>query len=455
MATLSKKSLTYFGFSLALILLFALFYVTYNRTAQFLESARWVDHTYRVIIQINAVMSELKNAETAQRGYLLTGNEEFLILYRPAVANVPEQIKRLKQLTGDNQVQYDSIVKVEGLINSRLGQLKESIERRDLEDISSDKNSFIEALEEGKSVMDEIRTQIRDLSFNEEQLLAQRARIVEMEASSTRSWILFGNLAIFALLLSSFAIITREVKKRIEAQSSAEKVALQLEVTNKELESFSYSVSHDLRSPLRAIDGYSRIFEEDYSSILDSEGLRLLGVVRANSKKMGRLIDDLLSFARSGRKDLVAEEIDMHGLVDEAWSEVQVDNQNPQLQFNNNVQSVVLGDRALIKQVLINLLSNAVKYSGPKEKPIVEIDSQVEGGEVVHRVKDNGVGFDMTYAHKLFGVFQRLHTTDEFPGTGVGLAIVQRIIVRHGGFVKAEGQLGTGGTFSFSLPLGR
>ncbi len=454
MVTLSKKRLTYFGFSLALILLLALFHVTYNRTSEFLESARWVDHTYTTIIQINAVMSELKDAETAQRGYLLTGNEEFLLPYRKAVVNVPEQIKRLKQLTGDNPVQYDSIVKVEGLINSRLSQLKKSIEQQGLQDTSSDKNAFIEALEEGKSVMDEIRTQVRDISFNEEQLLAQRARIVEMEASSTRSWILFGNLAIFALLLSSFVIITREVKKRIEAQSSAEKVAAQLEVTNKELESFSYSVSHDLRSPLRAIDGYSRIFEEDYSSILDSEGLRLLGVVRANSKKMGRLIDDLLSFARSGRKDLVAEEIDMHALVDEAWSEVQVDNLNPQLQFNNNVQAAVLGDRALIKQVLINLLSNAVKYSGPKEQPVIEIDSQVEGGEVVHHVKDNGVGFDMAYAHKLFGVFQRLHTTDEFPGTGVGLAIVQRIIVRHGGFVKAESQLGAGSTFSFSLPLG-
>jgi signal transduction histidine kinase len=455
MLTIDKKGLTYSGFALALVLLLALFYITYHRTSQFLESARWVDHTYKVIIQINNVISELKDAETAQRGYLLTSNEEFLIPYRQAVINLPEQIKQLRQLTKDNPVQYDSILKVEGVIALRLTQLKKSIEQQRLQDNVANKDLFIAALEEGKSVMDEIRSQVRNISFNEEQLLAQRARIVEIEASYTRYWILFGNLAIFSLLLTSFVIITREVKKRIEAQSNAEKVAAQLEVTNKELESFSYSVSHDLRSPLRAIDGYSRIFEEDYSSILDSEGLRLLGVVRANSKRMGRLIDDLLSFARSGRKDLVAEEIDMHGLVDEAWSEVQVDNLNPRLEFRNNVQSLVLGDRALIKQVLINLLSNAVKYSSLKDKPVIEISSQVEGRETVHYVKDNGVGFDMTYAHKLFGVFQRLHTNDEFPGTGVGLAIVQRIIVRHGGFVKAESQLGVGSTFSFSLPSGR
>lgn len=455
MISLNKKSLTYFGFSLALVLLLALFYVTYNRTNQFLVSARWVDHTYKVIISINAVMSELKDAETAQRGFLLTGNEEFLTPYKQAVIKVPEQIERLKSLTHDNPAQYDSIARVEALINFRLNQLKRTIEKQGLEDSPSNEHLLIESVEEGKSAMDEIRAQINAISLNEEQLLAQRATLVELEARSTGQWILFGNMAILSLLLASFYIITREVKKRIEAQSNAEKVAAQLEVTNKELESFSYSVSHDLRSPLRAIDGYSRIFEEDYSNILDSEGLRLLAVVRANSKRMGRLIDDLLNFARSGRKDLVAEEIDMHALVDEVWNEVKLDSSNPQLQFTNKVQINVLGDRALLKQVLVNLLSNAVKYSGPKEKPVVEIDSQIEGDVVVHHVKDNGVGFDMAYANKLFGVFQRLHTTDEFPGTGVGLAIVQRIIVRHGGTVKAESELGIGSTFSFSLPLGR
>ena len=217
---------------------------------------------------------------------------------------------------------------------------------------------------------------------------------------------------------------------------------------NRELESFSYSVSHDLRAPLRAIDGFGRILEEDYGPRLDDEGRRLLGVMRSSSKHMGQLIDDLLDFSRLGRLALDRREVDMTALAREVAQEL--------AQGAARVEVAALppgqADRALLRQVWSNLLGNALKYSGKRADPRVEVGGRADAAESVYWVRDNGVGFDMRYAAKLFGVFQRLHAADEFPGTGVGLAIVQRVVSRHGGRVWAEGAVGEGACFFFSLP---
>ncbi len=226
----------------------------------------------------------------------------------------------------------------------------------------------------------------------------------------------------------------------------------QLEIINKELESFSYSVSHDLRAPLRAIGGYAGILEEDYGKILDEEGNRLLDAVQYNAKKMGNLIDDLLAFSRLGKKELTKTSLNMNELVEAALNEL-----NQSIKHNATISLKYLhackGDYGLINQVVINLLSNAIKYSAKTEKPLVEIGSEKTDTEIIYFVKDNGVGFDMRYVNKLFGVFQRLHTMDEFEGTGVGLAIVQRIMNKHGGRASAEGEKNKGAIFKFSLPL--
>ena len=234
--------------------------------------------------------------------------------------------------------------------------------------------------------------------------------------------------------------------------------ANQLEAANKELESFSYSVSHDLRAPLRAIDGFSKIFEEDYGSRIDDEGRRVLKVIRDNSQRMGVLIDDLLAFSRLGRQPLSTERVDMKSLAVGALDSLRA--AAPGI----DASSVVIrdlpaarADPALLKQVWINLLSNAIKYSSTRQTPRIEVGGLAAKGtndHVTFFVKDNGVGFDMRYYDKLFGVFQRLHRLDEFPGTGVGLAIVHRLVTRHGGRVWAEAELDKGATFFFSLPGG-
>ncbi|WP_185963136.1 PAS domain-containing protein [Flavobacterium gawalongense] len=219
---------------------------------------------------------------------------------------------------------------------------------------------------------------------------------------------------------------------------------------NKELESFSYSVSHDLRAPLRAINGYAQILNEDYGKKLDQEGMRILETIRSNATKMGTLIDDLLAFSRLGRKEIQKTEVDMDKLIESVINEMNKSITH-KAEINTANLHKVKADYRLLHQVMFNLVSNAIKYSSKGENPVVRISSEEKNGDIVFSVNDNGAGFDMQYADKLFGVFQRLHSHEEFKGTGVGLAIVQRIITKHGGKVWAEGIVNKGATFHFSL----
>jgi len=227
----------------------------------------------------------------------------------------------------------------------------------------------------------------------------------------------------------------------------------QLEASNKELEAFSYSVSHDLRAPLRAIEGFSAMVVEDYGGRLDAEGQRLLGVIRANAKRLSRLIDDLLAFSRTGRSAMKCSRLNMREMARSVFEEiVGAPGARKRIDFMVGELPEAEGDAALLRQVWVNLLSNAVKFSSLKEQCVIEVAGTLEGNQIVYHVRDNGAGFDMQYAGKLFGVFQRLHAADQFEGTGIGLALVQRIVTRHGGRVWAHGELEQGATFSFSLP---
>jgi light-regulated signal transduction histidine kinase (bacteriophytochrome) len=255
---------------------------------------------------------------------------------------------------------------------------------------------------------------------------------------------------------TQLAIAVTQARLHQQVKQQAEEMEIrvrertaELEAANRELESFSYSVSHDLRAPLRAIDGYGRMLEEDHAARLDAEGLRLLAVIRKSSLRMGVLIDDLLDFSRLGRKTLNRAAVDMEALARDAWTELGA---SATVQLTMGVLPSANGDPALLGQVWINLLSNALKYSGRQPSPRIEVAGERSGADLVYRVSDNGAGFDMRYYDKLFRVFQRLHREDEFPGTGVGLAIVQRIVTRHGGRVWAEAEVGRGAKFSFTLP---
>jgi signal transduction histidine kinase len=225
----------------------------------------------------------------------------------------------------------------------------------------------------------------------------------------------------------------------------------QLESVNKELESFSYSVSHDLRAPIRAINGYSKILVEDYAEKFDTDGTKILRAIIHNSKKMGELIDDLLAFSKLGRKQVAFSDIDMNALVKLVQEELLFEEGENIPEFNVKILPPAKGDKSLIKQVWINLISNAIKYSRYKPTTRIEINAYEKDNLIIYYVKDEGAGFDMQYYDKLFGVFQRLHSQEEFEGTGIGLAIVQKIVQRHNGTVWAESVLNEGTCFYFSL----
>lgn len=249
-----------------------------------------------------------------------------------------------------------------------------------------------------------------------------------------------------AIELKGTTVSLDELEQRIRERTA------QLEAANRELEAFSYSVSHDLRVPLRAIGGYTRILQEEYQQQMDAEGKRVCSVISESADKMSALIDDLLAFSRLGRAAMSPRKLDMEELVNSVFQELTTAKSRKRIDFQVDVVPPVMGDTSLLRQVWVNLISNAIKFSSKQKRAVINVHGENAEGEIVYSVQDNGAGFDMQYTHKLFGVFQRLHSTKEFEGNGVGLALVQRVVLRHGGRVWAEGQIGKGATFYFSLP---
>jgi len=260
--------------------------------------------------------------------------------------------------------------------------------------------------------------------------------------------VLSRSLSIRRLRTENASLMRRVTDRTAELEAANRELA----AANHELEAFVYSVSHDLRSPLRAIDGFSRIVIEDFARELPAEARGHLETVSANARRMEQLISDLLRFARLGRKPLAKQIVRVTDLVHEVSRELQAGEEARNVHLQVGQLPDCSADRALFKQVFVNLLSNAIKFTRHKEQSVIEVEGWRDEGDCIYVVRDNGVGFDMHHAQKLFGIFQRLHGQDEFEGTGVGLSIVHRIVERHGGKVSAQAQLGQGATFTLSLP---
>lgn len=268
---------------------------------------------------------------------------------------------------------------------------------------------------------------------------------LEIFFNGQRHFITADRLQILNLLLSTYdAAIQRN--KELKAANGA------LEYANKELESFSYSVSHDLRAPVRHIDGYANLLAEELGGRMAPPARQLLEKIRHAGQRLGQLIDDLLGFSRLSRQPLVKRPVNLTGLVEETLAELERERQNRDVELRIGPLPYCLGDASLLRQVFANLLSNAFKFTRQKEKAVIEVNGTEGEGEVTCVVRDNGVGFDMKYASRIFGVFQRLHRAEDFEGTGVGLSIVERIIHRHGGHISVEAEPGLGAAFRFSLP---
>jgi len=271
---------------------------------------------------------------------------------------------------------------------------------------------------------------------------------------STKDLPYFFIFVIWGAIFASFAAVRRRIEDSLrQAREELAKRAAELEEANKELESFTYSVSHDLRAPLRHVVGYAELLQKQSSASLDEKGRRYMAMILEASKRMGNLIDDLLGFSRIGRAEARKTAVSLDQLVREVIAELGQDTKDRDIAWTVGALPVCYGDRSMLKVALMNLLSNAVKFTRIRPRAKIEIGcADGKDNQVELFVADNGAGFDIQYVNKLFGVFQRLHRVEEFEGTGIGLATVQRIIHRHGGEVRAQGAVDQGATFYFSLP---
>jgi signal transduction histidine kinase len=446
--TVERKTLIGFIVAAALMMLVSAVAILSVRT--YGHSAEWVAHTHEVIGELEALYGALSSAEAARRGYLASGDASYLDERAAALSKLESHLQNARLLTSDNQSQQARLLELDALLAKRASKADDMIIRAQIEGLESGQRGL--NAQEVREATTLATAKIEEIEDKERGLLASRRGADTFSAN-----VLIGAFA--GLLLTGTAVLTwlclrirNEMSERARQSAALDRANQSLEAANRELEGFSYSVSHDLRAPLRAIDGYSKMLEENYGAQLDETGLRYIRTVRSGSQRMAALIDDLLAFARLSRQSLNLQTVDMTTLARRAAAEVLDAQPEPKPAVRIPELPPVRGDPALLRQVWTNLIGNAVKYSSKSPAPAIEVRAAAEGRLVRYEVRDNGVGFDMRYADKLFGVFQRLHSADEYPGTGVGLAIVQRIVNRHEGAVSAHGERGKGATFGFTLP---
>jgi len=438
-------------------------YTVYKSGQKLRNSAQWVQHTEQVISHTNLILSTGKDIESASQGFVITNDSDYLTPLFTAQKTIFEYISHLRQLIVDNPSQLQRIDSLNFYITKRLDFSLSLVERRSKQ--GSEAAIALPATKAGKLYSFKIRQFIEAIQLEENILLTQRKQANEHIADTYNkvTVAMFISMALFTILLviatGKNLMKNKEKEKRAAALRIADQeIIIQNEekvkqlAANKELEAFSYSVSHDLRAPLRHIAGFVDLLLKNNASQLDAGGLRYLNIIADSAHEMGDLIDALLSFSRLSRTELTRTKIDMKNIVNHLFMSFSDELAGRDIAINIGELPEALGDETLIKMVWTNLMSNAFKYSRNKVKVIINIEGKIGNGQTVYSIKDNGAGFDMKYADKLFCVFQRLHKARDFEGIGIGLANVNRIIARHGGSCWAEGEIDKGATFYFSMP---
>jgi signal transduction histidine kinase len=439
------------GFSVALSLLLALGEISYRNIERQADATNWVEHTYRVAEDLRGILLNVEDVDNSVRTFVLTGVDAALQPYALATQTLPGKLEAMRSMVLDNPVQLARLKKLQSDIEQRLAQARLRVQqRRDLGAGALDAKYITPV---ALQLMESVRSDVALMTTAENQLLS--ARLNSLRTARRRVLVIqtVGGATSLILLLTVFAGLLKQILRANRAEQDAKRSNAQLEDANNEMRSFSYSVAHDLRAPLRAINGFARVIVEDHAACLPEEGQRVLGRITANATMMGQIIDDLLSLSKISYQPLKSSKVEMNELVRGAYHELAEAQTGRHIQLEIGNLPPAVGDPNLLRQVWINLIGNALKFTREQQRPLIEIGGNMAGPEfATYFIRDNGAGFDMQYANKLFGAFQRLHRPAEFEGTGIGLALVQRIIQRHGGTIWAEGQTGAGARFAFTLP---
>jgi signal transduction histidine kinase len=440
-----------------------------------IRSEAWVDHTWQSIDQVERIMSSAKDAETGNRGYLITGDQQYLAPYLSARQELPAELNHFQELTSDNSSQKAHIQEMRAAIARRLDLLQQGIDLRRTGSVDSSHALMLTGT--GKLEMDNLRRLANQMEAVEHGLLVERTAAATSSSRQARYTLALASCLDFLFIMLMLRYFVRERHMRVASELDAERLAVaraeaeeradevrslnatlenrvqlrtaELETTNRELEAFSYSVSHDLRAPLRTIDGFSLALEEDYATLVDDAGKDYIRRVRNGVQRMGQLIDALLQLSRITRADLTREDVDLSQMAESIASDVKEQKSAASLTFNIASGLETYADPRLLRIALENLLGNAAKFSSKVDAPLVDFGWDPE--QNAWFVRDNGAGFDMIYADKLFNAFNRLHGDKDFTGSGIGLATVARVVHRHQGRIWAKSSVNHGATFWFTL----
>jgi signal transduction histidine kinase len=432
------------GLSFALLLALLVGVWLHHTIQLSMESEQWLDHTNEVLSTMSNLAARLNDAVTASRDYVATGSERDRQSIEHSCNDAETFLRQLHGLVVDNPRHQKRLAEVDPLVKRLIGAAKSIVpaSAHTLPEASGDSLT---------PIRDAIRRQLRDMHNEEQTLMRDRLEEQREATRTTMAFALSGSgLTLFLLSVSGYLMI-REVRERTKTERILMDKTQLLAAANKELESFSYSVSHDLRAPLRSMSGFAKILEEDFGPQLENGGVRYLGLIQKNAERMGCLIDDLLAFSRLNRQPLTRSIVSPAALARDTFDSLETERNGRQIELVVGELPPCQADYSLLRQVFVNLLSNAVKFTRNRTPTRIEVGSQGEQDKTVYFVRDNGVGFDMQYVDKLFNVFQRLHRVEDYEGTGVGLAIVQRIVARHGGRIWAESAVDQGTTFYFTL----
>jgi signal transduction histidine kinase len=414
-------------------------------------------HTYQVLSRLDNMLSLLKDAEAEERDFIIVGTRQSLERYTAAISEIEPALKQIQQLVTASPVQQQRLVALRSKVAEKLAELDKTITVLETKGFESTRRAV--QADKNRKVMDEIRRLVDQIKAEETGLLAQRTSKVSVFSRHSEMVIGWGWLLATVLLALTGWLLSRNIAK---SEASIHKLSedlairnLRLETANKEMEAFSYSVSHDLRAPLNTISGFSEILMEQYADKLDDEGRDYLNRINKSSYRMGQLIIDLLRLSHISRQNVERMDCDLSSLASTIMNNLCESDPTRSIEVAIAAGLRAVVDPNLMKIALTNLLQNAWKFTSKTANARIEFGAmEKDGMQTVYFVKDNGAGFSPAYAEKMFLPFQRLHSKEEFEGTGIGLAIVERIISRHEGKVWAEGQVGKGATIYFVLGQG-
>lgn len=442
------------GFSLVFIGILIIGAVSYRNTSILIENSRLDTKSHDLLQLLNNVDEAVDEAENSHRRYLVTGEVVYLQSFRSLTEQKPTYLKYLEDLTAGSPMQAARVGRLHKLIEQQINAETGAIAKRDGGGFEAVRKIANEGA--AKRELAAIHHTIGEMEVDERQALRRRLGESTLSTTNTIMLLALGAILQLVLLASVYYLIRLDITARRKVAGELHHRGELLEAANKELEAFSYSVSHDLRAPLRHIDGYAALLRKATGDTLNDKATRYLQTISDSAKQMGQLIDDLLVFSRMGRQEMLQTTVNLDQLMKTILYDLRLDLQGRDISWTIDRLPEIPGDPAMLRQVFVNLISNAIKFTSTRSIAKIDIGSERKSsGEIILFIRDNGVGFDMQYLGKLFGVFQRLHRTDEFEGTGIGLANVRRIVHRHGGRVWATGIPDQGATFFVALPTRR